>query len=278
MSPYKKYSNWNYCWTHGHDIADNHTSANCHNPAHGHVWHATKQNTCGGTTRGHHKIMYPSYNYPTCTQHTSFNVACPSHHSDMENNDDDITIVTSNVTAPKISKKTHGLLDSGATDHFLAITSQVKNKRKATNPISVVQPDGNNMISTEECDLDWPELPAEARTGHILQNLKNYALISVVKLCDAGCNVIFQHDCCLVIYNNKIIMYGTRCPRTKLWMVPLSLRNKTHRIKNKTNFTQHHANNIHHMANQRNLIEYLHQCFFSPPTSTLLKAIKMINC
>ena len=197
MSPYKRYNNWNYCWTHGHDIGDHHTSANCQNPAQGHVWQATKRNTCGGSTRGQHKIMYPSYNYPVFTPQSALKLACPTHSINSANDNDDITVVTSNVSTHKISKATHGLLDSGATDHFLAINSHVKNKRPAKHKINVEIPDGNNMEATEECDLDWSALPAEARTGHILKNLKNYALISVVKLCDAGCNVIFKHNCCL---------------------------------------------------------------------------------
>ena len=60
-NPYKRHNNWNYCWTHGHDIKDGHTSQTCLAPAQGHVWYATKQNTCGGSTRGQHKIMYPLY-------------------------------------------------------------------------------------------------------------------------------------------------------------------------------------------------------------------------
>ena len=277
QNPYKRYHNWNYCWTHGHDISDNHTSANCQNPAPGHVWHATKQNTCGGTTKGQHKIMYPIYNYSLFNQHCSLNIISPVHsiNSMNEDDDDEDTVVTSNVTTtPGISKATHGLLDSGATDHFLAINSHVKNKRPSKNKINVEIPDGNNMESSEECDLDWPTLPAAARTGHILKNLKNYALVSVVKLCDAGCNVIFKHDCCLVIYKKKIIMYGIRCPRTRLWMVPLSLQHQHTKDTTRHDFKQHHANSIHHMANQRNLVEYLHQCFFSPPASTLIKAIR----
>ena len=70
-------------------------------------------------------------------------------------------------------------------------------------------------------------------------------------------------------------MYGVRCPRTRLWMVPLSIHNQQKPMKRDKNcFNKHHANSIHHMANQQNFIEYLHQCFFSPPPSTLVKAIK----
>ena len=130
------------------------------------------------------------------------------------------------------------------------------------------------MTSSEECDIDWPVLPPEAKSGHILPSLKNHALISVVKLCDAGCEVVFKHNCCLVIYNKKVIMYGVRCPRSHLWLVPLAITNAKRMLNTQQSYQRHHANNIHHMANQKNLIEYLHQCFFSPPASTLIKAVK----
>ena len=58
-------------------------------------------------------------------------------------------------------------------------------------------------------------------------------------------------------------------------MVQFSTKTQHNPLKHDiTLFNQQHANSIHHMANQRNLIEYLHQCFFSPPERTLVKAVK----
>ena len=106
-------------------------------------------------------------------------------------------------------------------------------------------------------------LPRKAIEGHILPLIQTHALVSVVKLCDAECKVIFRHNCCLVLYNNKLVMYGVCCSQTRLWMVPLSVSPYLTPVKsNNTVFTTHHANSIHHMANQRNLVEYLHQFFF----------------
>ena len=195
MNPYKRYHNWNYCWTHGHDVKDNHHSSNCLNPAPGHVWHATKQNTCGGSTKGQHKIMYPSYSYlPVCKTSilSSIHNAC-----DSNSDTNDKMVVTSNTSN---RGDTHALLDSGASDHFLTVRSKVKNVRPTSNPITVTIPTGAKINSTKECDLDWPELPQAARNGHILPSLKNMALVSVTKLCDAGCEVIFRHNCCLIVY------------------------------------------------------------------------------
>ena len=44
-------NNDNYCWTHGYDVADQHTSATCKNPAAGHQPTATKANPMNGSTK-----------------------------------------------------------------------------------------------------------------------------------------------------------------------------------------------------------------------------------
>ena len=57
-------------------------------------------------------------------------------------------------------------------------------------------------------------------------------------------------------------------------MVPLTARHAQVGIKHQD---QHQINNIYHLSSQQKLIEYLHQCFFSPTKSTLLKAIQHDN-
>ena len=94
-------------------------------------------------------------------------------------------------------------MDSGTTDHFLRITSSHKNVRESKYPIKITIPYGNNMHSNKECDIYWPMLPPGACIGRLVPTLKQQALISVVKLCNAGCKVIFQHDCCIVMYREK---------------------------------------------------------------------------
>ena len=84
--------------------------------------------------------MYPIYNYPMFTPHNSLKLACLTDILNSADDNDDKMVVTSNVTTPKISKRTHSLLDSGATDHFLAINSHVKNRRPAKNAINVEIP------------------------------------------------------------------------------------------------------------------------------------------
>ena len=58
-NPYKRYSNWNYCSTHGYDIRDTHTSATCEKPGQQHNWYATRENPMGGSRKNIHKTLFP---------------------------------------------------------------------------------------------------------------------------------------------------------------------------------------------------------------------------
>ena len=87
--------------------------------------------------------------------------------------------------------KHHGMLDSGTTEHFMAVQAQVKNTVPTTNKINAIITDGTNMQSTHECEIDWPKLPLNARQAHIIPKLAQQSLLSVVKLCAAGCKGIF---------------------------------------------------------------------------------------
>ena len=109
--------------------------------------------------------------------------------------------------------------------------------------------------------------------------LKRHALISVVRLCKAGCKVHFKHNFRLILNEEKLVMYGIRCPSTEHWMVLLKHQN-LQRIKAKSNNltnSKFSINNFFRTSLQQQLIEYLHQCFFSPTKPTLLKAIKNNN-
>ena len=83
------------------------------------------------------------------------------------------------------------ILDSGASSHFLVVGAPVTNKQVAVAPISVTLPDSDQVHSTHIGDLDMPQLPKSARECHIILDLASYSLISVVKLCEAGCEVSF---------------------------------------------------------------------------------------
>jgi len=58
----KHYHNWNYCWTHGCDVQDWHTSMSCRDKRMGHMDYATRENRMGGSMKGSHKTVFkPRY-------------------------------------------------------------------------------------------------------------------------------------------------------------------------------------------------------------------------
>ena len=81
--------------------------------------------------------------------------------------------VPTNQPAPNMLLSTHdvnrenikewAILNSGASSHFLCLDAPVTNKQPATNPIMVMQPDGDAVVSTHTGDLDLPQLPQDAR-------------------------------------------------------------------------------------------------------------------
>ena len=85
--------------------------------------------------------------------------------------------------------KEWAILDSGASSHFLVVGAPVTNKQVSVAPISVTIPDGDQVHSTHIEDLDMPQLPKITRECHIIPESASYSLISVLKLCEAGCEV-----------------------------------------------------------------------------------------
>ena len=75
----------------------------------------------------------------------------------------------------------------------------------SNNPLRVVLPNGDTVQSTHTCTLALPQLPAKARCGHIIPGLAAYSLLSVVKLCDAGCDVTFTKIDCMVCMCGRVL-------------------------------------------------------------------------
>ena len=120
--------------------------------------------------------------------------------------------------------KEWAILDSGATSHFLVTEAPTSEMTIATMLIRVTIPDGSQVQSTHTCKLAIPELPDVARIGHIIPGLASHSLLSVVKLCNAGCEVSFSKIECIVKYRGRIVLKGHKCSKTGLWMVPLDTR------------------------------------------------------
>ena len=141
------------------------------------------------------------------------------------------------------------------------------------------------MTSTHTCTLDLPELPTKARLGHFIPGLASHSLLSVIKLCNAGCEVIFNKIGCVVKYRGRIALTGKKCTKTGLWMVPISnkptqtaqiLTQPPQEVLNHlelAGWAQEFAANIHPTTSQSELAKHLHQIICSPPKITLLRAI-----
>ena len=94
--------------------------------------------------------------------------------------------------------KEWAILDSGATSHFLVTDAPATHIVPANSPLAVQLPDGTHVHSTHTCDLDLLLLPQQGQQGHIIPGLASHSLLSVVRLCNAGCEVIFTKIDCVV--------------------------------------------------------------------------------
>jgi hypothetical protein len=171
-------------------------------------------------------------------------------------------------STPSRAKNNYAILDSGATDHFMLEEADVDEKKAEHNPIRVTLSDNSATISSHECKIKIPDLPPPADKGYIVPGLKNHSLISVTKLCKAGCKVSFTATECIVTKNDREIMRGIKNQSNGLWYVPISNQGRKYALH-----AEHTANNVYHTATMAETIKFLHQCLFSPTVDTLCKAI-----
>ena len=116
------------------------------------------------------------------------------------------------------------ILNYGETSHFLVIAAPTTNRQEAKNPLSVKLPDGARVSSTHTCTLAIPEIPAKARIAHIIPGLAAHSLLSIVQLCNTGCEFGTTKIACTVHYRGRLILQGEKSSRTGIWMVPLGTR------------------------------------------------------
>jgi hypothetical protein len=166
-----------------------------------------------------------------------------SHISDVIIDNDDITVVTSNVSdgstsgfltvfssiAQKQQSKAYAafniapneaIADSGATQIFVMEGTLVLNKQKTTCPLKVALADGCRVLSTHMCDIVIPGL-ATTLVGNIVPELSIASLFGIRVLMEAGCMVKFNNKKCVIKYNDKTILVGMKDPTTDLWTLSI---------------------------------------------------------
>ena len=108
--------------------------------------------------------------------------------------------------------------------------------------------------------------------------------MSVVKLCNAGCEVIFTKIDCQVKHLGRILLRGSKCTRKGLWMIKLDNTDKItpdssnpHQVQSNTHIkttTTHIINNVIPTSSKPILAMYHHQKLGSSPVPTIVKACR----
>ena len=98
------------------------------------------------------------------------------------------------------------ILDLGAFSHFLLLTAPVVHKHIVDVPLMVTLPNGGVVSSSHIIKLNLLQLLKAAKTAHVVPGLAWHSLVSVVKLCNAGCEVDIRDILCEIRYRGNMIM------------------------------------------------------------------------
>jgi hypothetical protein len=147
-------------------------------------------------------------------------------------------------------------------------------KHSACNEtITINLPDGSHG------NITIPGLPINL-TGHIVPRLSIASLIGIHVLCKVECKVVFTKNFCDVIYNNKVILRGTKDPSTNLGTLPINATEdvidiESHVGKSQLNPKQPQITAFTHSVQRRaNAVKFAHQSLCNPKFSTVLKAMQ----
>ncbi len=184
------------------------------------------------------------------------------------------------ITITEKNRLKWAILDSGASSHFILADAKVINKTNATSPILVTLPNGEHVVSSHTCEVDLPQLPKKAQFAHILPGLANRSLMSVIKLCNAGCKVAISDVSCTITSQGQPPIICQKCTTTGFWMIPINEdalqapNDDTTETQDSPDDTIAFAAHAHETSTKAELIQYHHQSLFSPPVATITKALK----
>jgi hypothetical protein len=124
-------------------------------------------------------------------------------------------------------------------------------------------------MSSHKVTLKLNQLPSKAQSGYILPGMRNHSLISVTKLCKAGCQFTFGEKECVVSKNGNELIKGTKDIKNGPWYVPLTNGATKYAIQGGT----HQASSAYHTATMEEPFKFMHQCLNLPTVGTLCKAL-----
>ena len=116
------------------------------------------------------------------------------------------------------------IADTGATDHYFTSAAPLTNINPAAPRTTIRTATGEQCTSTATAQVAIPAIPTEAaRTGHIIPGLTNN-LLSLGKLCDAGCTAhLNKHMLRVHDKHGSLILTGHReLTGARLWRVDIA--------------------------------------------------------
>ena len=114
------------------------------------------------------------------------------------------------------------IADSGCSDHYASINTDVSNIRPSNNKITASLPNGDLISSTHAADLNLTKLPVAARKCHLFPAMKNKALLSLGKLYDHNMEVHLTKENIIITEEknkNNIVLTGKRNIKNGMWYV-----------------------------------------------------------
>ena len=167
-----------------------------------------------------------------------------------------------------------GMLDSGSSGNFLNEHSPQQNVEKQKMPLKINQPNGEKSVSKHKSELKIsPESSKATRAAHAFEKM-TFPSVSVAKLCDDGCTVVFDKHKATTVHKGKAIKEAPRDEMSELWTMNLQNLNECTNEQDKEfamNVTTPEAseNGI------KKLLLFLHGALGCPTRSTLIKALKL---
>jgi hypothetical protein len=187
------------CWMHGLGKNKCHTSAQCKNKAEGHKDSATAADMQEGSNN---KVMTRRRAKPSAPSKSNAELA---------------PIPVPAISPPPTVLDSTPAIADGCTANFCTTGMPVHNKRLATEPIAIRNPNSKVMCSTCTTGLHLPGLPLAARQVHIVPSLASQSLLSIGQFCDAGCKVVFDSHTVTISHNSEVLLTGQRTALTRLW-------------------------------------------------------------
>ena len=164
-------------------------------------------------------------------------------------------------------------VDSGASANF-GDTNTPGTARHIT-PTGIVMASATGDCKTSiGIDRFHLPLPPSCLDYHVFnQGDVQRPLLSVGKVCDTGCVVLFTKDGCYFFKDRKILLQGLRDTRSGLYLLPHSSRD--HQPLKAYSLTTPYRNRATDAYTLPNLMRYLHGCAGFPISSTWMEAIRL---